>query len=116
MGAIITDTLTNGELLNERGSQLAEWAVKRNWQTIGWGRQSIIMSNYQSMGLGSSLREMMISHLTQTKMYSGILTRMRDDNFRVLKIAEKFGYQRTGVRVKSSLGENIWHEFWYREF
>lgn len=115
-GVILTDTLTLEELHQERGAALVEWASQRKWETIGWGRETLLFRKYQSLGIGTVLREEMMNHLTQSKVYSGLLTRMRDDNVQVIKIAEKFGYLRTGVRVKSSFGENIWHEFWYRTF
>ncbi len=116
VGVILTDTVALEDLRQERGVDLYNWALKMQWENIGWGRESLILREYQSMGIGSILREKVMDHIAQTRIYSGLLTRMRDDNIRVIKIAEKFGYIRTGVRVKSSLGENIWHEFWYKVF
>lgn len=116
VGVILTDTITPDELAFERGANLANWASQKGWGTIGWEREILLLRAHQSRGIGTILREKMLSHLSQRKNYSALLTRMRDDNIRVIKIAENFGYLRTGIRVKSSLGENIWHEFWYKVF
>lgn len=115
-GVVLTDAMTLNELSQERGTQLADWASKKGWTTIGWGRETLILREYQSLGIGTALREKIMSHLAESRPYEGLFTRMRDDNVRVIRIAERFGYSRTGIRTKSSLGPNIWHEFWYRTF
>ena len=116
VGIILVDELTIQQLKKERGDPLYNWVLGMNFKKIAWGRETLIQRNFQSQGIGRILRSQMISHLENTGQYSVILTRMRDDNFRVIKIAEKFDYKRTGVRQKSSMGENVWHEYWYRTF
>ena len=46
-----------------------------------------------------------------------LLTRMRDDNKAIIKINEKFGLKRSGIRMPSSVepsDPSKFHEFWYK--
>jgi hypothetical protein len=41
-----------------------------------------------------------------------ILTRMRNDNLPILKIADRLGFQRTGIKIPSRQ-PGTFHEYWY---
>ncbi len=123
IGVILVDELDLMSLENERGKDLKDWAISKNIQKVLWGRETLIRRSFQSQGVGKELRRRMILSIYDESFRVGegyefdfLLTRMRDDNLRIIKIAEGFGYERTGVRVKSSTNENIWHEYWFKSF
>lgn len=39
---------------------------------------------------------------------------MRDDNYGIIKVNERFGMQRTGIKVPSSQVLGLFHEYWYK--
>jgi RimJ/RimL family protein N-acetyltransferase len=119
VGVVLVDELSLSNLENERGGALKEWVIckNKNAEKVLWGRETLIKRGFQSQGIGKDLRKKMISYICEdTNNFWILLTRMRDDNSRVIKIAEHFGYERIGVRVKSSMGENVWHEYWFKTF
>ena len=117
--AIWYDTPSLDELEAERGVQLREFAastlLKHQLSTVVWEREVLVDPSTQGQGLGTKLRQNMLESLSQ-KFPSGalLLTRMRDDNTPIIRIAEKLDYQRTGVRMPSGTGQQAFHEFWYR--
>jgi len=79
-----------------------------------WERELIVHPTNQGQGVGSKLRaafvESVLNHCEKGVL---IFTRMRDDNIPVIKIAEKFGFRRTGIRTLSSQKSGVFHEYWY---
>lgn len=115
VGCILFDTLDLENLKKERGEALANWAAEKGLDSVGWEREVMVSLKYQSMGIGQELRDRILKQLEADKTYQTMITRMRDDNVKIIKGAEKFGYRRTGVRLKSPTGD-YWHEYWYKDF
>lgn len=42
-----------------------------------------------------------------------LLTRMRDDNTKIVRANERLGFRRTGIRVASKATPGLQHEYWY---
>ena len=113
------DTPSINKLSEDRGYDLADFArtVCRDvdLEQIIWQRESVVHPNYQGQGLATLLRRKLIDDIEKHgRGPSLLLTRMRDDNFGIIRVAEKFGYERTGIRVPSSQNPNADHEYWYK--
>jgi len=119
IGGLWFDSPTLEQLLTERGEKLANF-VKNFWKTKGlcdliWERELMVRPDFQKQKIATRLRITFLTYLSE-KYPNGVLvlTRMRDDNIGTLKIAERLGYQRTGIRTPSSQNPNLYHEFWYK--
>ncbi|HZE87186.1 MAG TPA: hypothetical protein VE090_03175 [Methylomirabilota bacterium] len=68
----------------------------------------------QGQGIASDLRGVFLTHLAEEFPAGAIvLTRMREDNTGIVRIAEKLSYKRTGISHPSQK-PGISQEFWYR--
>lgn len=117
VGALWYDTPSLEQLSLERGQQLADTAKvicqENNLNNIIWEREVIADPLFQRRGIATGLRTTFLLHLANT--FPGgalILTRMRDDNIGIIKVAEKLGYTRTGIRLPSSQLAGVFHEYW----
>ena len=116
IGTIWLDKPTLDELCLERGEPIPQFAKQkiRMGDLLIWERELIVSPIHQGRGVGSQLRVAFFeSVLNRCEKGVLILTRMRDDNLPVIKIANKFGFQRTGIRTTSSQKSGVFHEYWY---
>lgn len=102
-------------LEQERGKDLRRF-VEQYFPgvTLIWGRESMTKASFQGQGWASALKETLIDQIKLRPEACLILTRMRDDNLGIIRIAEKFDYQRTGIKIPSSQKPSVYHEYWYR--
>ena len=119
IGGLWFNKLTTETLRAERGDKLLEFA-KKICKELGiidivWERELMVKPDYQNKKIATRLRMTFLNYLKQ-QYQNGVLvlTRMRDDNIGTLTIAEKLGYQRSGIRIPSSQDPKIFHEFWYK--
>lgn len=118
-GALWYDTPTLEELASERGQKLADFArtlgQTNNIETIVWEREVLVDPNFQRQGIATKLRTTFAANLEESLPNGSIiLTRMRDDNIGIIKVAEKVGYSRTGIKTPSSQTPGVFHEYWYK--
>lgn len=118
-GALWYDTPTLEQLSAERGKELAEFAStvcqENNLQHLIWEREVLVDPQFQKQGIATRLRTAFLSYLIEAFPDGALmLTRMRDDNIGIIKIAERVDYARTGIRVPSSQTPGIFHEYWYK--
>lgn len=119
-GALWYDTPNLAELETERGKLLADFAS----QTIGssalvkivWEREIIVDPQFQGQGIATQLRQRFLQSL-ETNCLQGalILTRMRNDNLAIIKVAEKCGYQRTGIETDSNWRPPMKNSYWFKK-
>lgn len=119
VGALWYDRVTAEKISYERGWELAVFADKfckeNNIGDIIWEREIIVDPSVQKQGIATRLRMTFLSYLANTfPMGVLVLTRMWDDNSGIIKIAERFDFIRTGIRVPSSKKPGVFHEYWYR--
>lgn len=118
VGGLWFDKPTLEELKIERGEKLADFASKtlqeNNINSLIWEREVLVKPGHQGQKIATRLRLSFISYINDT-MPDGslILTRMRDDNFAIIKVAENVGFKRSGIKVTSSQDPIIKHEYWY---
>lgn len=117
LGTSLWDTPMILELESERGEALARFAAERmstggRSPKLVWERELLVHPNYQGRSIGTALRMEFINRLAREGNFL-VLTRMRDDNLPTIRIAEKMGFSRTGIRVESSQKAGVFHEYWY---
>ncbi|MFZ3009959.1 MAG: GNAT family N-acetyltransferase [Candidatus Microsaccharimonas sp.] len=113
------DTPSLDQLSAERGADLADFAAitldREGAEGIVWEREVVVSPNFQGRGLATQLRgEFLRTVATSTARSALMLTRMRDDNAAIITVAEKFDYERTGIRMPSSQNPDVSHEYWYK--
>lgn len=113
------DTPSLDHLSAERGADLADFAAitldREDAEGIVWEREVVVSPNFQGRGLATGLRgEFLHTVATRTANSALMLTRMRDDNVAIIAVAQKFDYERTGIRVPSSQNPDVSHEYWYK--
>lgn len=120
VGAIWWDKPTLCELHFERGELLSQYAkqtIEADNLLFVWERELIVSPGHQGRKIGTQLRTAFIncreSVFDRCGIGTLILTRMRDDNLPVIRIAEKVGFKRTGIRIPSSQKNGVSHEYWY---
>lgn len=118
-GALWYDTPAPEQLSAEKGQNLADFAKiicqENNLEHLIWEREVLVDPQFQKQGIATRLRTTFLSYLTEAFPDGALmLTRMRDDNIGIIKIAEKLGYERTGIRVPSSQTPGIFHEYWHK--
>lgn len=112
------DTPSLMDIKKERGAELRNFAesVKslNNIDALIWEREVLVRPKYQGLGMGTEIRTKMLDFINQTFASGLVLTRMREDNIPIIKIAEKLGFKRTGITKPSSQEPAINHEYWFR--
>ena len=113
-GAIWWESTSIEDLRQERGERLATFAQGlREYQNLIWEREVIVSPLFQGRGIGLALRQQFVQRVNIDYRSVLILTRMRDDNLPVIRIAERCGFLRTGIKVPSSQVLGLNHEYWY---
>lgn len=105
------DTPSLEDFAAERGEEIAGWVQTRDYTRFIWGRDIVVSPSCQKRGLATELKARFLSLLDPGTL---VLTRLRDDNYGIIAISQKQGYQRTGVRVPSSQVPGLFHEYWYK--
>lgn len=119
VGGLWYDSPSFEELEAERGKPLADFAQQLCGQCaitrLIWERELMVRPDFQGQRIGTRLRQTFLLHLAQ-EYPDGVLvlTRMRDDNLPTIKIAERLGYQRTGIKKPSSQLPGVSHEYWFK--
>lgn len=115
--ALWWNIMTPDDLISERGQSLSSFAQNQvQGEKIIWEREVIVDPKYHGNGVGSVIRRAFFDRIRHDYPGALILTRMRDDNIGIIKIAQKIGFKRTGVRVPSSANPDLYHEYWYYKF
>ena len=113
VGAVWWNELTKSNLLLERGQAIVDFVTEKYPdRPLIWERETMTDPAYQGRGIASALRVELLSQISRNGQPLMILTRMRDDNFAIIKIAQKVGFSRTGIRLPSSASKDIYHEYW----
>lgn len=113
-GAIWWDYPTLDTLRTERGNLLANLSLELcAGKGLIWEREVIVDPELHCLGIGSRLRSTFIENLKTRSENKLILTRMRDDNTGIIKIAERLGFKRSGIRLPCSIKPEVCHEYWY---
>lgn len=107
-----TDVLTLELLEEQRGSELRHFVEKLKVNSIVWERDLVVHPEYQKKGYGKLIRSEVLKTLARSND-SYIFTRMRQDNYGVIKIAKELGYTQTGIIIPSSQEKDLSHEYWY---
>lgn len=99
--------------LSLKGSDLERFVeTKYSGLTKVWIDATIVDPNFQGRRIATTLKMKSLEFVRSNYSEVLLLTRMRDDNIGIIRINEKFGYSRTGVKVPAGK-ENLSHEFWY---
>lgn len=116
-GAVWWEIIGIDELRAERGEELANFAQRfpREYLRYVWEREVIVSPSHQGRGIGLALRQEAIKVIETDYRPVIILTRMRDDNVPIIRIAERCGFLRTKIKVSSSQVPGLNHEYWYYE-
>lgn len=115
IGFTCWDEPTLAGLAQERGEALANFAAKRN-RPVVWFRETCVDPSRQGEGVARRLKDAVVLYVSGTKRSYLALTRLRDDNTRIIRLNESLGFQRTGIRVPSSQVSGLFHEYWYQEW
>lgn len=108
------DAPSISELATERGSELAALALQEveTGRQLIWERDLVVHREFQGNGIARKLREAFLENIQAANEKILVLTRMRSDNVPTIVLAERLNFKRTGVRLRSSSGPDIFHEYW----
>ncbi len=113
-GVLWWDLPSLEQLKEERGNPLLFFAKARQG-TVIWEREVMVSPSYHGRGIGTLLRRRFLEIMDSCYQDFLVLTRMRDDNVGIIRIGEKVGFQRTGIRMSSSMKPGVCHEYWFLE-
>lgn len=115
VGAIWWDVLTIEQLKQARGEEMAKFAQTFSYEYLMWEREVMVSPQHQGQGIGLAIRQEFLKRVRVRHKSVLILTRMRDDNLPIIKIAECCGFLRTGIKTPSSQVPGLNHEYWYKD-
>lgn len=115
VGGIWWDRPTKESLLDERGELLVSFIKgSHSDKDLVWERELLVDPLHSRKGIATRLRMHFVEDVKRTLPCEQIvLTRMRDDNIPILRIADKIGYQRTGIKMPCSIKPEVQHEYWF---
>jgi GNAT superfamily N-acetyltransferase len=97
----------------EKSGDLQKFVIKQfPGVPIVWVDATVTDPSFQKKGLATGLKTEVLKKISSLHSKVLILTRMRDDNAGIIRVNEKFGFLRTGIKV-STVTASIQHEFWY---
>lgn len=116
VAALWWDTLSLSALQDERGGELVQLAssLAQSGDKIIWEREVMVAPAAQGRGIATQMRLEFLKCLKRQYPRALILTRMRDDNFGIVRVAQKLGFQRTGIRIPSNQQPGVMHEYWLK--
>lgn len=115
IGFTCFDTPTLLELEQERGEALAKFTSASGQKQIVWIRETCVTTKFQGKSLARVLKEVAWARLCNSQTSTIVLTRMRDDNIRIIHLNETLGFRRTGIRMPDRLVPSVFQEYWYRK-
>jgi RimJ/RimL family protein N-acetyltransferase len=114
VGTLYGNEMNISSLQYERGEKLENFvAMNYGEYKIFWEREVIVNPSHQGKGIAASLRRSLLDFLRQKLEKTIILTRMRSDNFAIMKVASKVGYEMIEITLPSSQKEGVFHRYWY---
>lgn len=113
VGATWCDVLSIESLEKERGNLLSSFVKNVSDYQIIWVRETIVKKEFQGKGIAKTLKNEHMSVLKKNYPGGIALTRMRDDNFAIIKINSNAGWLKTGIRMQSLKDLTKWHEYYY---
>jgi len=115
VGASWYDEISRNMLSKERGVKLINFinSIDQNIPLI-WIRETIVDPSFQGKGIASQLKNNVMNEIINKYSPAILLTRMRDDNIKIVSANSKLGLQRTGIKVASKATPGLFHEYWYR--
>jgi len=114
VGASWFDTISHEALIQERGRELMDFVLSINPAlSLVWIRETIVEPAFQGKGIASQLKERVMQEIRSISQPVILLTRMRDDNTKIVRANEKLGFKRTGIKVASRMTQGLLHEYWY---
>ncbi len=117
------DSISLESLEKERGRELREFAEtnKRfspNLEFV-WHRETIVNPKYQGRGISNDLKDIVDGMIQERATSEGhpimVMTRMREDNERIIKANVKRGFINTNLSVPCSLNPEKNHYYWVRQ-
>lgn len=125
VGATWFDRPSLGDLERERGSVLRKFAETQINNLGGdveliWQRETLTTPKDQGKGIGRYLKELVKDCFEQRSLENGrpilVLTRMRGDNYGIIRINKELGMQESGILIPSSQVEGLFHQYWYQVY
>lgn len=114
IGASWFDMISHATLAQERGQELANFVTSIDpMLSLVWIRETIVDPEYQGKRIASQLKERVLQDIKQRLAPVILLTRMRDDNVKIVRANEKLGFKRTGIKVASKMTLGLVHEYWH---
>ncbi len=103
------------ELEKERGKEIASFIDSiPTFNSYIWIRETIVALKHQGKAIATRLKQHVMDEIAQHHAPVILITRMRDDNTKIIRANEKLQFQRTDIKVKSSSLPGVEHEYWYR--
>lgn len=118
IGVLTYDKPSLVDIKQEWGEKLVKFStsllLENSINEMIWEREIFVAPEYQNEKIGNNLRQSFLDYL-QVHYPHGVLllTRMREDNVKIIHIAKKFGYQQTRIKTLSTK-EGIKQEYWYK--
>lgn len=114
IGASWFDAVSREILAQERGRELVDFATSIHpTLPLVWIRETIVDPAYQGREVASQIKERVIQEIKERLAPVILLTRMRDDNTKIVRANEKLGFKRAGINVASKTTPGLQHEYWY---
>lgn len=113
IGASWFDVISHEILAQERGSELMRFVTSiGSTLPVVWIRETIVAPEFQGQRIASRLKECVMLEIKECLAPVILLTRMRDDNTKIVCANEKLGFKRTGIKVASKATQGLLHEYW----
>lgn len=103
--------LSPEKIRDQKGKDLYDFVATYKERQIVWIDASVTHPAFQGRGLATTLKHAALKKISALHISPIVLTRMRDDNHGIIKVNERFGFVRTGIKIP---GKGGMHEFWYR--
>lgn len=114
VGASWFDPISHETLAQERGQELVNFVMSIDPALpLIWIRETVVDPAFQGRGIASQLKERVLRNIRERLAPVILLTRMRDDNIKIVRANEKLGFKRTGIKVESKATPCLLHEYWH---
>lgn len=114
VGASWFDVISCEKLIQERGRELGCFVISINpTLPVVWIRETIVIPLFHGQRIASQLKECIMLEIKECLAPAILLTRMRDDNIGIIRVNERLGFNRTGIKAVSNTTPGLLHEYWY---
>lgn len=114
VGASWFDTISHEALAKERGHELVDFVKSINpTLSLIWIRETIVDPAFQGRSIATQLKERAMQEIRGRFVPVILLTRMREDNTKIVRANEKLGFKRTEITVASKATLGLFHSYWY---